>query len=54
MSKWPIGVFTSIDAGLGVHLDGAAELNGPSVQIPAPHQETRTPEAASERAAVGL
>ena len=25
MSKWPIGVFTSIDAGLGVHLDVAAE-----------------------------
>ena len=48
MSKWPIGVFTSIDAGLGVHLDVAAELNVPSVQIHAPHQETRTPEAASE------
>ena len=33
MSKWPIGVFTSIDAGLGVHLDVAAELGVPSVQI---------------------
>ena len=26
MSKWPIGVFASIDAGLGVKLDVAREL----------------------------
>ncbi|MBQ18428.1 MAG: Fe-S cluster assembly protein HesB [Planctomycetaceae bacterium] len=48
MSKWPIGVFTSIDAGLGVHLGVAAELNVPSVQIHAPHKDTRSPEAAAE------
>lgn len=48
MSKWPIGVFTSIDAGLGVHLDVAAELNVPSVQIHAPHKDTRSHEAATE------
>jgi sugar phosphate isomerase/epimerase len=48
MSKWPIGVFTSIDAGLGVHLDVVEELKIPTVQIHAPHQKTRTPEAAKE------
>lgn len=46
MSKWPIGVFTSIDAGLGVHLDVAQELGVPTVQIHAPHQETRNQAAA--------
>lgn len=46
MSKWPIGVFTSIDAGLGVHLAVAEELRIPTVQIHAPHKESRTPEAA--------
>jgi len=48
MTKWPIGVFTSIDAGLGVHLDVVEELKIPTVQIHAPHQKTRTPEAAKE------
>ena len=46
MSIWPIGVFTSVDAGLGVHLEVAQELKVPTVQIHAPHQQTRTPEAA--------
>jgi len=46
MSKWPIGVFTSVDAGLGVHLEVAQELQVPTVQIHAPHKQTRTPEAA--------
>jgi sugar phosphate isomerase/epimerase len=48
MDKWPIGVFTSVDAGLGVHLDVVRELHIPTVQIHAPHQETRTPAAARE------
>jgi len=43
---WPIGVFTSIDAGLGVHLDVAQELGVPSVQIHAPHASTRNAAAA--------
>ncbi|WP_437227056.1 sugar phosphate isomerase/epimerase family protein [Planctomicrobium sp. SH661] len=47
MSSWPIGVFTSVDAGLGVHLEVVQELQVPTVQIHAPHVETRTPEAAS-------
>ncbi|MES2792811.1 MAG: sugar phosphate isomerase/epimerase family protein [Planctomycetota bacterium] len=46
MEKWPIGVFASVDAGLGVHLDVAQELGIPTVQVHAPHQQTRTPEAA--------
>jgi sugar phosphate isomerase/epimerase len=46
MSPWSIGVFASVDAGLGVHLDVAQELGIPTVQVHAPHQGTRTPEQA--------
>jgi sugar phosphate isomerase/epimerase len=42
MEKWPIGVFTSVDAGLGVKLEVAHELGIPTIQLHAPHQETRT------------
>ena len=45
--KWPIGVFTSIDAGLGVRLDVANDLRIPTIQLHAPHRETRTAESAS-------
>jgi sugar phosphate isomerase/epimerase len=48
MEKWPIGVFTSIDAGLGVHLEVAQELGVPTVQIHTPHQHNRTPAAAEK------
>lgn len=48
MEKWPIGVFTSIDAGLGVHLDVVEELRIPTVQLHAPHGNSRTPAAAME------
>jgi sugar phosphate isomerase/epimerase len=48
MSKWPIGVFTSIDAGLGVHLDVARELKIPTVQIHTPHKENRKERAAKD------
>ena len=48
MQTWPIGVFTSVDAGLGVRLDVAEELGIPTVQVHAPHKETRTAEAADE------
>ena len=47
-NTWPIGVFTSIDAGLGVHLEVVQELGIPSVQIHAPHAGNRTPEAAEK------
>jgi sugar phosphate isomerase/epimerase len=43
---WPIGVFTSIDAGLGVHLEVAHELKIPTIQLHTPHREGRTPQAA--------
>lgn len=46
MQEWPIGVFASIDAGLGVHLDVAQELNIPSVQLHAPHGDSRNEEKA--------
>lgn len=48
MNKWPIGVFTSIDAGLGVHLDVASQLGVPTIQLHAPHRSTRTPAKAKE------
>lgn len=46
MRKWPIGVFASVDAGLGVNFDVVKELGIPSIQLHAPHQQTRTKEAA--------
>jgi sugar phosphate isomerase/epimerase len=42
MDKWPLGVFASIDAGLGVKLEVAHELGVPTVQLHAPHKNTRT------------
>jgi len=48
MEKWPIGVFTSIDAGLGVNLNVAHELGIPTIQLHAPHVSTRTPDSAAE------
>jgi sugar phosphate isomerase/epimerase len=42
MEKWPIGVFASIDAGLGVKLEVAHELGIPTVHLHAPHKESRT------------
>jgi sugar phosphate isomerase/epimerase len=47
MDKWPIGVFASIDAGLGVQLDVAHELNVPTIQLHAPGSQTRTEEHAA-------
>ncbi len=46
MDKWPVGVFTSIDAGLGVRLDVAHELGIPTIQLHAPSAATRTAENA--------
>lgn len=47
MSKWPIGVFASVDAGLGVKLEVARELGVPTIQLHAPHAGSRTPEKAA-------
>lgn len=46
MSKWPIGVFASVDAGLGVNFDVVRELGIPSIQLHAPQKQTRTKEQA--------
>lgn len=46
MEIWPIGVFASIDAGLGVKLDVARELGVPTIQLHAPAPRTRTPDQA--------
>lgn len=44
---WPLGVFASIDAGLGVNLEVAHELGVPTIQLHAPAASTRTPENAT-------
>lgn len=46
LAPWSIGVFTSIDAGLGVHLEVAKELGIPSIQLHAPHAAGRTTSSA--------
>ena len=46
--KWPIGVFASIDAGLGVKLEVARHLGVHTVHLHTPHAGTRTPERAAE------
>jgi len=46
MEKWPLGVFASIDAGLGVRLEVAHALGVPTIHLHAPHQATRTKENA--------
>ena len=48
MPAWPIGVFASVDAGLGVHLDVAKELGIPTVQVHSPHAGTRNKAAADK------
>jgi sugar phosphate isomerase/epimerase len=48
MEKWPLGVFASIDAGLGVKLEVAHELGVPTVQLHAPHRASRTAQHAEK------
>ncbi|MFO0897397.1 MAG: sugar phosphate isomerase/epimerase family protein [Pirellulales bacterium] len=48
MEKWPLGVFASIDAGLGVQLAVARDLGVPTIQLHAPAKASRTPERARE------
>jgi len=40
--KWPLGVFASVDAGLGVKLEVAHDLKVPTIQLHAPAAHTRT------------
>src|SRR6476469_8008917 len=46
--KWPIGVFASIDAGLGVSLEVARGLGVHTVHRHTPHAVSRTPQRAAE------
>src|SRR4249919_2381327 len=46
--KWPIGVFASIDAGLGVKLEVARDLGVHTVHLHTPHAGSRTPQRAAE------
>jgi len=48
MERWPIGVFASIDTGLGVKLEVARDLGVHTVHLHTPHAESRTPERAAE------
>lgn len=48
METWQIGVFTSVDAGLGVDLNVANELEIPTIQIHAPHAGNRSQATADE------
>jgi sugar phosphate isomerase/epimerase len=46
--RWPIGVFASIDAGLGVRLEVARELGVPTIHLHTPSPASRTPQRAAE------
>jgi sugar phosphate isomerase/epimerase len=48
MEKWPIGVFASIDAGLGVKLEVAHELAVPTIQLHTPARASRTADNARQ------
>jgi sugar phosphate isomerase/epimerase len=41
---WPLGVFVSCDAGLGLPLETVQEVGVATVHLHAPHPESRTPE----------
>lgn len=46
MQNWTVGVFASIDAGLGVKLEVVRELGIKTIQLHTPHKESRTSENA--------
>ena len=48
MERMPIGVFTSIGAGLGASLDAVVQLGVKTVQLHAPSPEYRSPEKVQE------
>ena len=48
MEKWPLGVFASVDAGLGVQLEVARELGVPTIHLHAPTRANRTESAAED------
>jgi sugar phosphate isomerase/epimerase len=48
VEKWPLGVFASIDAGLGVKLEVAHELDVPTIQLHAPQKASRNKQQAEQ------
>jgi sugar phosphate isomerase/epimerase len=46
MERWTVGVFASIDAGLGVKLEVVRDLGIKTIQLHAPQKKNRTPENA--------
>ncbi len=45
-TKFPIGVFASVDAGLGVSWDVIAKIGVPTIQLHAPHRGSRDQQTA--------
>jgi sugar phosphate isomerase/epimerase len=43
VTRWPLGVFTSVDTGLGASLDILSELDVPTIHLHAPSAAQRTP-----------
>lgn len=50
MSQWPLGVFVSCDAGLGLPLETVKEVGVPTVHLHAPHPESRSEKSATRLA----
>ncbi|MGB7324234.1 MAG: sugar phosphate isomerase/epimerase family protein [Rubripirellula sp.] len=50
MDSWPLGVFASVDAGLGVAWDVISELKVPTIQLHAPHPDKRNAASAKSLA----
>lgn len=50
MFRWPLGVFTSLDTGLGIHFDVLDKLAIPTIHLHAPSEEKRTPAEAARMA----
>lgn len=48
MTSWPIGVFASVDAGLGVSWNVITELGVPTIHLHAPSQANRNAETAKQ------
>lgn len=48
MEKWPIGIFTSVGAGLGAGLDTVKSLGVHTVQLHTPHGPDRAPDRVAQ------
>ena len=48
MQKWPTGIFTSIDGGLGAGIESVKKLGVPTVHLHAPSQQLRTADSSAQ------